>query len=294
MAWLPPRGRGTKPPRPEHSRLGTPSPEPEPAITLGQAALLGAVQGLTEFVPVSSSAHLNFVHTRLGQGRDLNFDVLLSAGTTLASLVYFRREIHRILTAPDGRRLRNLILLSGVPALVLGYFIHRYEEKPPLSEPWFNGAMLAGAGAVMWWADARSQQDRNLDEITSLDALVVGGAQALALVPGVSRSGATLTAGRLLGLNRRDAAQFAFLISLPVNLAAVAHELPRMRAANASPAAVATGITASAASGFWSIGFLLHYLRTKDTAPFAAWRLAAGSLVLLFSFFHHLERSSRS
>jgi len=267
-----------------------PGPD-EPAVSMGQAAVLGVVQGLTEFVPVSSSAHLNFVHARMGQGRDLNFDVLLGAGTTLASLVYFRREIRDLLSADEGRRLRKRILLSCVPALGLGLLIHRYEEKPPLSEPWFNGAMLALAGTFLWWADARGSQERSLDDITPVDALVVGAAQALALVPGVSRSGATITAGRLRGLNRRDAAQFAFLISLPVNLAAIAHELPRLRAAKAAPAAMATGIAASAATGFWSIGFLLHYLRTKDTAPFAAWRVAIGSLVLLFSILHHFERS---
>lgn len=257
------------------------APSAPDSVSPGQALVLGAVQGLTEFVPVSSSAHLNLAHSLMGHRRDLNFDVMLGAGTTLALIAWLRGDLVALCTDPEQRRLRNLLLLSCLPAFGLGLWLHKYEEKPPLSEPWFNGLMLTVAGAVMWVADASGAKTRSLEELTAWDAWLVGCAQALALMPGVSRSGATLTGALACGFTRPDSARLALLMSVPVSLGALVHELPRVGKAKASPAILLLGAVAAAVTGVWSLSFLLNYLRTKSTGWFAVWRMAIGTLALL-------------
>lgn len=259
---------------------------PMPAVSSSkvewwEAIILGLVQGLTEFIPVSSSAHLNIVHHWMGHQRELNYDVMLSIGTVIALAYYFRHDWKALIFDSSQKRLRNLVFLSCVPAAVLGVLIHKFEDEPPLSEVWFNAVMLAFAGLILLLADKFSKQNRDIETVGLKDALIIGSAQAIALVPGVSRSGSTLTAGLMLGFKRSDAMRFSFLMSLPISLAAIVYELPRLRHSDDGAAAILLGILFSALSGFWAIGFLLNYLKTKDVTPFFIWRVMVAILVFV-------------
>ncbi len=258
---------------------------PQPHIEVWQSIVLGLVQGLTEFIPVSSSAHLNIAHRLMGQPRQLTLDVFLSIGTTVALVWYFRHDWKELLTVKKLAKLRNLVFISCVPAAIAGVLLRGLEDKYPLfADIRFNAAMLAIAGAVLMISDQVGTKERGIEKITLQDALIIGASQALALIPGVSRSGSTLTAGLFLGLQRADAARFSFLMSLPITLGAIAFEL-RKFIKDGSPmgdtpySTIAIGIVAAAISGFWAIGFLLNYLKTKDVTPFFIWRLAVALLV---------------
>ena len=255
-------------------------------ITWWQAIVLGLAQGLTEFIPVSSSAHLNILHWLFGQNRELPFDVMLHIGTLCALAWYFRHDWRGLLREPAQSGLRNLVFIACVPAVIFGVLGRKLQDHPPLSQVWFNATMLIVAGLLLWWADRSGRQEREVESVALRDALVVGGSQALALLPGVSRSGATLTAGLMLGLTRESAARFSFLMSLPITLGAVAFEFYKdvwqgggLPALGASAGVVLLGILVSAASGFWAIGFLLNFLRRRDVTPFVLWRIAVALAV---------------
>ena len=262
----------------------TPEAPPQPQTAIWQAILLGLVQGLTEFIPVSSSAHLNITHAILGQPRELTFDVFLHIGTTAALIWYFRHDWKELLTIPRFSRLRNLVFIACVPAAFAGLLLRKLEDNPPFSLIWFNATMLAIAGAVLFISDKVGTQERSLERITLRDAVIIGSSQALALIPGVSRSGSTLTAGLFLGLQREDAARFSFLMSLPITLGAISFEFygvlkKGLGTVNAAPLTIVIGILTAGISGLWAIGFLLNYLKTKDVTPFFVWRVAVAVLV---------------
>lgn len=285
-------------------------------ISWWQAVILGLTQGLTEFIPVSSSAHLNIMHWLFGQDRKLAFDVILHIGTLAALAFYFRRDWVELLfgtgasqspaaevsqTPPDGAlalaeteardirasqvKLRNLVLIACVPAAIMGVLLRKLEDQSPLKDVWFNAVMLIVAGLVLGAADKTSRQDRTLERLNLKDALIIGGSQALALMPGVSRSGATLTAGLLRSFSREAAARFSFLMSLPITLGAVASELYKvlkeggLGALNAPLPVILLGVAVSGASGFWAIGFLLNFLKTRNVMPFVIWRIAVALMV---------------
>ena len=255
-------------------------------ITWWHAIILGLAQGLTEFIPVSSSAHLNFTHWIFGQSRELTYDVILHLGTLFALLFYFRKDWAQLLTNPVQKRLRNLIFIACIPAVVAGALLHDLEESH-----WFftdvrtNAFMLIVMGAVLLAADKWSQKEREVSDVKLNDALFIGCAQALALIPGVSRSGATLTAGLLRGFERADAARFSFLLSMPITVGAVGYEMlstfrkGEFAHMNASPGILVLGVLVSAASGFWAIGFLLNYLRTRSVTLFFVWRVVVALAV---------------
>lgn len=255
-------------------------------ITWWQSIILGLTQGLTEFIPVSSSAHLNIVHTIFGQGRALAFDVMLSIGTTAALAWYFRHDWKALLTNREMARLRNLVFLGCVPAVIGGVLLRKVQDHPPVSEVWFNALMLIVAGLILLFADFAGRKVREVESVTLQDSLIVGFAQALALFPGVSRSGSTITAGLFLGMTREAAARFSFLMSLPISLGAVAYELKKdvldvggISHLGASVPVVLLGIIASGLSGLWAIGFLLNYLKNRNVAPFVAWRVVVAIAV---------------
>ncbi len=268
-----------------HAQTSLAHPPQSSYVTPLQSVILGLVQGLTEFIPVSSSAHLNIVHALMGHPRELSFDVMLSIGTVLALAWYYRRDWRALLLDKTQARLRNLVFLSCVPAGLFALVIHKFEDKPPLSLATFNAAMLLIAGAVLLYADKTSRQDRNLESVTARDSILVGIGQALALVPGVSRSGATITAGRFLGFNREDAARFSFLMSLPISVAAIVFKYKDFAHINAPFSSLVLGTLASAVSGFWAIGFLLNFLKKRDVTPFFIWR----AVVALIVFTLHLR-----
>jgi undecaprenyl-diphosphatase len=255
-------------------------------ITPLEAIILGLVQGLTEFIPVSSSAHLNIAHHFLGHERNLTFDVMLHIGTLVALVWYFRHDWVGLVRDPAQRKLRNLILLGCVPAALLGAALDPYQESQPLFEDVrFNATMLIVAGLVLLLADRVGRKKREVENVGLKDALLVGCSQAVALIPGVSRSGSTMTMGLFLGLTRESAARFSFLMSLPITLGAVIFKMKDLfgegavAATQASPVVLLLGVLVSAASGFWAIGFLLNFLKKRDVMPFVAWRIGVALLV---------------
>ncbi|RYX83198.1 undecaprenyl-diphosphate phosphatase [bacterium] len=261
-------------------------------VTWWQAIILGLVQGLTEFIPVSSSAHLNITHYLLGQNsRQLPFDVFLSVGTIVALAWYFFRDWKGLLTDPRQKWLLYMVLLACVPAVLVAAFspIRHWEDTSKyLYSPFYNGLWLIIGGALLFVADRVGSKKRPMSNIKNGDALIIGASQALALIPGFSRSGSTIMAGLFLGLKREDAARFSFLMSLPISIGAVVYEargLVKAGSLGAGPLEAILGVTAAAVSGFWAISFLLRYLSTRGMAPFFIWRVVVGigAMIIFFS-----------
>jgi undecaprenyl-diphosphatase len=265
-----------------------------------EALLLGVVQGLTEFLPISSSGHLVIVpwlqdYTFLIDHEKFNktFDVALHAGTLAAAVVYFRHEVvtltrgfveavrQRAIETPD-QRLSVAIAVGTIPAVIAGGLFSGFIEDH-LGEPWMIAIQLIVFGTVLLWADNLPQR-RSLRDSTLRDGWYIGLAQVLALAPGTSRSGITITAARYLGLDRDSAARFSFLLLIPVvagatlfKTASAIHEgLP---SGVAGPMIV--GTIAAAVSGYLAIAFLLRLLRTSSYRPFVYYRYAAGTAILL-------------
>ena len=265
-----------------------------------EALLLGVVQGLTEFLPISSSGHLIIVpwlqeYTFLIENEQFNktFDVALHAGTLVAAIAYFRREVvaltrgflaalsRRSISTTD-QRLSVAIAVGTIPAVIAGgLFADVFEEH--LGEPWMIGIQLIFFGWLLLYAD-RLPQRKSLEGATIRDGLYIGLAQVLALAPGTSRSGITITAGRWLGLDRDGAARFSFLMLIPIVAGATV-----FKAASAIheglPSGVAgpmiVGTIAAAVSGYLAIAFLLRLVRTSSYRPFVYYRYAAGTAILL-------------
>jgi len=265
-----------------------------------EALLLGVVQGLTEFLPISSSGHLILVpwlqdYTFLMEHPDFNktFDVALHAGTLVAALAYFRREVAGLLAAflaaarrravtTPRERLAVAIAIGTLPAVVAGGLGSSFIDEH-LGEPWMIAVQLVFFGALLGWAD-RMPQRKRLEEAGLRDGLWIGLAQVLALAPGTSRSGITITAGRWLGLDRDGAARFSFLLLIPVVAGATAYKA-LTAARDGLPDGVvgpmAVGTVAAAVSGYLAIAFLLRLVRTVSYRPFVLYRYAAGAAILL-------------
>lgn len=263
------------------------------SINWWQAALLGLVQGLTEFIPVSSSGHLNIMHRILGQERNLTFDLMLHIGTLCALIFYYWRDWVGLLRDPEKSKLRNLVFLACVPAVLVGVVLRDLEEAAFFQDIRNTAIALIVAGVLLWIADRVGRKQRELQSTNLMDAIIIGCSQAAALVPGVSRSGATITAGLFRGMTREASAGFSFLLSLPITLGAVVYDSAKRIADEgsapflAAPAEMALGIVVSAVSGFWAIGFLLNYLKTRDVTPFVLWRIFVA--ILVFTLLPYLK-----
>ncbi len=262
-------------------------------MNLVHAVILGVVQALTEFLPVSSTAHLLVFGELLGQHLDdaqfRAFVDIIQSGTTLAVLVYFRDDIGRLVGAGVRSlvRLRPLetaesrlgwyIVLGTIPAAVLGKL---FEKRIEAFGNWVIVGSLIVLGLVLLAAERLARHARDISDVTARDAFLVGCGQALALIPGCSRSGTTLTTGMLLGLKREAAARFSFLLSVPIILGAGAYKLyktrPALRGQPAWIAATLVGTAVSAVGGYLVIGWLLGWLRTRTTYVFVVWRILAG------------------
>lgn len=270
-------------------------------MTILQAIILGIVQGLTEFLPISSSGHLLIIpwlfnwHFLL-ENPELNktFDVALHLGTFLSLLAYFWRDIGRLLSAwlrtiahrkldsPDGK-LAWLILISTIPAGVIGVALEDVIVLE-LGKPWMIAVLMIVFALVMWGVDRVAKLDRDLDALAWSDSLIIGVAQALALAPGVSRSGITIVSGLLLRLNREAAARYSFLMSIPVVGGAALYRGAQIASEGlptSTAAPFAVGIASAALSGFAAIWFLLAYLRRHNFDLFVIYRLALGGGMLL-------------
>ncbi|MFL5756172.1 MAG: undecaprenyl-diphosphatase UppP [Chloroflexota bacterium] len=267
---------------------------------VAQALVLGIVQGLTEFLPISSSGHLILVPYLLGWNdpflTSLAFSVVLHGGTLLALLVFFRHEWLRLIPAglatlrdrsfagDPARRLAWLIAAATVPAVIAGVLLNDVIEQS-LREPGLVAVMLVVAAGVLWIADRLGRRVLHVDDLSFPAAFGIGVAQALALVPGVSRSGISISAGLFAGLDRESAARFSFLMATPVTAGAVAYEtLKLVRGETVEPTSVlplVVGVVAAFVAGMLAIGALLAYVRTRSYDVFVAYRLVLAAVVLV-------------
>src|SRR3954449_574888 len=256
------------------------------------AIVLGIVQGLTEFLPISSSGHLRIVPAVLGWGDPgAAFTAVIQLGTMAAVLLYFRADLWRIAVAwlrslrdPSVRgdldaRMGWYIILGTIPISILGLAF-----KDPIETKFRNleliGTTLIVFGFVMLAAEAVSKRDRPLREITARDGLLIGLAQALAVLPGVSRSGATISAGLFLDFDRAAAARYSFLLSVPAVVLSGLFELRHAGEGNLPIAATALGTVPAFITGYLSIAFLLRYLAHHTIGVFVAYRVGLGALVI--------------
>ena len=260
-------------------------------MTVFQAVILGLVQGLAEFLPISSSAHLVLTPWVFGwSDPGLSFDVALHVGTLIAVLWYFRAEwvkltqsaiaLLRTRRADTEEKRRFLYLVvATIPAAVAGVLLEEYAETT-FRSPALMAVTLMVMGVLLWAVDRYVARDRPLSSLGLRDAVLIGFAQVLALVPGVSRSGSTMTAGRALRLDRQSAAVFSFLMSMPVTAAAALLKVPDLlRTEGITPTLIA-GVLSAGISSWLAIAVLLRYISRHSFGVFAVYRLALGALIL--------------
>jgi undecaprenyl-diphosphatase len=285
-------------------------------MTLLQAIILGIVQGLTEFIPISSTAHLviamRAMNLPLTAEQTTASMAVIQLGTLLAVLIYFARDIWNITRAfvldhfvllKDGRRdhfnraneharlshdakLGWLIIIGTIPVVIVGLLFKKQIEGTFTKNLWIIATMMIFVALLLALAEAVSKKNRRLQELGIKDALAVGFAQCLALMPGSSRSGSTIMAGLLVGETRETAARFSFLLSIPaiaasglLELKEALHRLPEGSLFN-----LAIGTIVSAIVGYASIWFLLRFLKTRTTGVFIGYRLIVGAVILVLLF----------
>jgi undecaprenyl-diphosphatase len=278
----------------------------EARVDVWQSIVKGIVQGLTEFIPVSSTAHLilapqvfpiappraEIAHT---------YDTVIQVGTVIPVLFYFWREWLRLLQAgglivrrfrvsdDQDERMVTYLVVGSIPAGVLGLLLERRVAR--MADPanvdafLYIGLALIGVGILMWLVELSSRKARTIENLTMADAVMIGLAQAAALFPGVSRSGATITAGLFIGLTREAAARYSFLLMTPILLAATAYKgYTALRGEHPpTPAewqSILLATVVSAITGYLAIAFLLGWLRTRSLGLFALWRIVAGTFSL--------------
>jgi undecaprenyl-diphosphatase len=267
---------------------------------LVQAIVLGLVQGLTEFLPVSSSGHLIVIPALLGWHdpfiESLAFSVMLHVATLLALLIYFRTDWLRLIPAglaavrdrsfrgdPD-RKLAWLLAASTVPAVIAGVLLNDVIETA-FREPRLVAVTLVAGAVVLWLADRLGSKTREISSLTFPVAFGIGAAQALALIPGVSRSGMSISAGLFAGLDREAAARFSFLMATPIIAGAGLWELRKIVSGEAGVALplvpLAAGMIAALLAGLAAIAVLLRYLRTHGVGIFVAYRIAFAVLIVV-------------
>ena len=274
-------------------------------MSLLQAIILAIVQGLTEFLPVSSTAHLILFPWLLhwpdpGQA----FDVALHAGTLLAVLLYFIRDWVELTLAGLGfnyggrggpsavqhnRKMFWYLIAGTIPGGIVGFlFEHKIEEH--LRQPIYIAGSMILVGLLMWYAEYVGRLDRGMERVGFGDAMVIGTAQALALFPGVSRSGITITEGLFRGLTREAAARFSFLLSAPIIAGAAAHDLPKLIKLHHAGqielplSTLLVSVAVSAIVGYLVIAFFLQYLRTRTLKIFVYYRIVFGIVILALWF----------
>jgi len=270
-------------------------------MPLAHVIVLAIVQGLTEFLPVSSTAHLYLSSWLLGwQTESLDFDISLHIGTLAAVLIYFLPAWIQIVGQGFGATIGNdddlklnrmllwLLAIGSIPAGIAGLLLSKYAEST-WRNPFVIGGALLSVGLLMWLAEHVAGHARPLGSLNAPDALAVGIGQALAVVPGVSRSGITMSAGLFRGLTREAAARFSFLLSTPTIAGAAAKDLYDTYKQSGlhgilNPTFL-TGIGVSAVTGWIVIAWFLHYLRRSSLMPFIYYRIVFGVVVLALAFF---------
>ncbi len=269
-------------------------------LTPWQAILLALVQGVTEFLPISSSAHLILVPHVFGwPDQGLPFDIAVNTGTLLAVVVYFRHDLVRLARAglasvglgriagaadvePGETKLAWAIVVGTIPVGICGLAFYDWIATAG-RDPLIIAAASIGFGLLLWWADRLSGRERDLSRLTWRDVAVMGAFQALALIPGTSRSGITITAGLLLGFRRPEAARFSFLLAVPVGFLAAAKDLWDI--VQAPPPSqdllwMAVSLVVAAVSAYLVIGWLLDWLQRQNMTPFVVYRVALGLVIV--------------
>lgn len=270
-------------------------------MPLYQAIVLGVIQGLTEFLPISSTAHLVLIPRLLGwNDPGLGFDIALHVGTLAAIFVFFFRDWIQVIANGLGMRHRGgnpgetspailwFLIVGTIPAAIVGAKFNKYAE-----EEWRTYAVIGTAmiviGIVMWMADRAAQRFSQLDSMNWGDAMTIGIAQALALIPGVSRSGITISAGRFRQLDREAAARFSFLLSAPIIAGAALKDAWDLHKHGGLPANMhlpwAAGILTSAVVGIFVIAFFLRFLRGHSLNVFVGYRVIFGIILVALAFF---------
>lgn len=259
---------------------------------LVQSIILGIVQGITEFLPVSSSAHLvltPFFFSWTDPG--LAYDVALHMGTLSAVLLYFWKDWVGIVRSTFGKAHEGhgefglkALVVGTLPAVVAGLALEKHAEET-FRNPVLIAIMLASFGLLLWYWDSKGKHARGFSEFKLRDALMIGGAQALAIVPGVSRSGVTITAALALGLTRPAAARFSFLLSAPITAGAgilkSKHIMAALAAGGAETQAVVVGFISSLVSGLFAITLLSYMVKGKTFAGFAIYRLVLSLVIII-------------
>ena len=261
------------------------------SLTIVQAVVLGMLQGLGEFLPISSSAHLALAPWVFGWPEPgLAFDVALHLGTLIALLWYFRvewvalaRAAVEVLIARRAETVEQkravFLVIATIPGALAGLALEKQAESV-FRAPALTAVALIVMGAVLWVVDERAKHDRAGATMTWRDALLIGCAQAFAIIPGVSRSGATITAGRGLGFDRASAATFSFMMSMPIIAAAAVLKVPKALHESGITTPLVVGITTAALSGWLAIAMLLKLIQTRGFAIFAFYRFLLGAAVL--------------
>ena len=260
-------------------------------MTVFQSLVLGILQGLGEFLPISSSAHLALAPWLLGwPDPGLAFDVALHFGTLVAVLWYFRAEWIRLIgaawsivterrVATEEQKRVVYLIIATIPGAIAGLALEHYAETV-FRDPRLVAVALMVMGLILWSVDAKAPQTRPIGAMTATDALLIGLAQMFAIIPGVSRSGSTMTAGRALSMTRESAAVFSFLMSMPIIAAASVLKLPDAIREHGLSTAFVVGVVASALSGWLAITVLLRYVSRHSFGVFAVYRLVLGAAVL--------------
>ena len=271
-------------------------------MTLLQALLLGLVQGATEFIPVSSSAHLVLVPSlfnwRLDPQIAFAYDVLVHWGTLIAVILYFRQDFWNYLKSAlqgisAGKPIQNtnsklawLLVVGTIPAAIIGYLFADFFEQM-FSRPLPATLFLFGTALILTWSEKQSKSGRKLEELNFWDALIIGSAQAVAIFPGISRSGATISAGLFRGIDKVAAARFSFLLSVPIIFGAgflPLKELLKMHLLQGNLPVLAMGFFSALVSGYLCIDFLLKFLQKRKLYVFAGYCVIFAVLNLLVMF----------
>ncbi|MBO1923876.1 undecaprenyl-diphosphate phosphatase [Thiomicrorhabdus sp. 6S3-12] len=264
----------------------------EPVLDWLQITVLALIQGLTEFLPISSSGHLILVPQLFGwQDQGLAFDVAVHIGTLSAVVLYFRNDIRLMVIdwtrslitrqPTSNSRLAWWVILATLPAIAFGFVINNGLEES-LRNPLIIAATTIGFGILLWWSDIKGQKIRDEYSLSFKDITVIGFAQALALIPGTSRSGITITAALLVGLTPQAAARFSFLLSIPIILGAGILKLKDLLESShpVQWQAMIGGTLLSAISAYIVIALFLKWINRVGMAPFALYRFALGALLI--------------
>lgn len=259
-----------------------------------ESIILGLAQGLGEFLPISSSGHLVILPWLFNfSDPGLAFDVALHWGTLFAVIAYFWKDWIRLLKSlfstgkndssiKQDRKLIGLIIIASIPGALFGYLLDGWAETS-FRAPLLVATTLAIMGILLAVADRKSKGRRNFNEITLLDSILIGLSQAIAIIPGVSRSGATITTALFRNINRAAAAKFSFLLSAPIILGAGLVKLPEIISGGIS-SSIIIGTLAAAVSGFLSIKYLLRYVQTKNYRPFVWYRIIFAAIIIIVYF----------